>query len=256
MQGKISTLTGVIIIIIFSVLMFGGVFAYKYFFIQPITENVVVNTVKSEAKNIDSFVPVGWKVLGTEEGDLNKDGLDDAVMVTEDVNYKTVAGTLCDQFSCPRRLLILFQTKNKGYELSTESDKAILLAGEGGIFGDPFAGIEIENGSFLINFYGGSAWRWSNSYRFRYQDSAWFLIGATSFNYFNVVDCVDDKVDYNFLTGRKQEIKSNKWDIYLQSSDGEEDKSCSREEVWSDINNNRLINLNKFVASGFDLSQY
>ena len=253
---KISSLLGIIIIVIVVALLFVGIFVYQYLSVRPTPKEAVVNNITKEIKNIEYFIPNGWEVLQTENGDLNKDGLADAVIVAEDVNYKNVDGSSCGEFSCPRRILILFQTKNGEYELSIKSDKAILLAGEGGIFGDPFAGVKIENGSLLISFYGGSAWRWSRSYRFRYQDGGWFLIGATLNSYWNVVDCVDDKVDYNFLTGRKQEIKSSNWDNYATALDGQKDKSCSREEKWSDINNDKLINLNDFTASSFDLSSF
>lgn len=82
------------------------------------------------------------------------------------------------------------------------------------------------------------------------------MIGATSFNYFNVVDCVDKKVDYNFLTGKKQTITSNKWDTYLDDPEGWDAKPCVRPEVWADIANNELINLNNFKASDFVLLKF
>ncbi|WP_341282648.1 hypothetical protein [Paenibacillus sp. FSL H8-0537] len=53
-----------------------------------------------------------------------------------------------------------------------------------------------------MNF-GGSNWRWYNTYRFRYQDADWFLIGATTGSYFTGNELMEnaDEDDYNLLTG-------------------------------------------------------
>jgi len=72
------------------------------------------------------------------------------------------------------QIKVVFRQKDGSYELSLTSDKAILLANEGGAFGDPLEGVEISNGSVLLKFdggssYGGSVWWWDNKYRFRYQ---------------------------------------------------------------------------------------
>jgi hypothetical protein len=218
-------------------------------------EKMDVRGIVEVAKDVDTFIPSGWKELGNAKGDLNKDGLEDEVVVAENVDYKNEDGALCNNY-CPRKLLVLLQEKNGGYKLSAESDKAILLADEGGIWGDPYEGIKIENGFFLISFYGGSNWRWADSYRFRFQDGGWFMIGATSFGHFAGDECVDDKIDYNFLTGKKQEIKSNKWDRYLDLSDAELAMPCVRKELWSDIVNNKLTNLNDFTATDFELQKF
>lgn len=280
----ISTSVAFAIIIAVVIVAFGGVFGYRYLVTKEINpqENSTACTPEAkvcpdgstvdrtdpncefakcptvqdqttEVQTIESFILKGWQSLQTIEGDLNKDGLKDAVIVIEDKDHKTDDGSSCDKYKeCPRSILILFQTKNGSYKLSIKSDKAILLAGEGGVFGDPFQKLKIDNGSLLINSYGGSNWRWSYSYRFRYQDNEWFLIGATSNNYFNVSDCVDKLIDYNFLTNKKKEIVSSKWDSWYN----QDDTPCSREEKWSDIKSDKIINLEDFEAANFDFTKF
>ena len=99
-----------------------------------------------------------------------------------------------------------------------KSEKAILCKDCGGIFGDPFAGIEINKNVLSINHYGGSNWRWGYTHRFRYQENDFFLIGQTSNSYWSVENC--DKLndfagtkyeDINFITGQyeKKEISED-----------------------------------------------
>ena len=40
-------------------------------------------------------------------------------------------------------------------------------ADEGGVWGDPFEGLTIENGVLTIRLYGGNAWRWGYQYQFQ-----------------------------------------------------------------------------------------
>ncbi|UZW14626.1 hypothetical protein OSC52_01915 [Clostridium pasteurianum] len=78
-----------------------------------------------------------------------------------------------------------------------------MLSNEGEAFGDPFESITIDRGSVLLSFYGGSNDRWFSSYRFRYQNNGWYLIGATLGSYYNPTTTRDnaDTEDYNLLTG-------------------------------------------------------
>ena len=251
LNKRTSTLVGVIVIAVAVILMFGGVFAYQYLKNSQMPAEETKSPEVNGTKTVEEFIPKDYHEIVRAEGDLNKDGLNDIAIVVEEKN-KTANGSEC--YDCRRSLLILFKTKDGGYELSIKSDKAIRLASEGGVFGDPLDSIQVDNGSLLISFYGGSSWRWSYSYRFRYQDNGWFLIGATEHNYWNVSNCVYKTGDYNFLTNRKQEIVSSNWDNW-DDQNIQEKAPCSEEENWSNINNDKLINLKDFIAATSDLSQ-
>ena len=170
-----KTIIAIIIIIVIAGL---GYWAYQS---ELVPEEVTQNEEKG-SQNIESFIPEGWRLIAKAEGDLNKDNLIDiAAVIEQEVQ------NLSPEEAAARILLIALQKDNEVYELSIQSDKAILRADEGGIFGDPFyEGLSVDRGSLLISFYGGSNWRWGRVYRFRYQDNGWYLIGATLSNYWTV----------------------------------------------------------------------
>ncbi len=145
-------------------------------------------------KNIESFIPAGWKLIKKTGGDLNQDGLDDIAGVIE---YGKTDSK--DSQAPPRVLFIAFKDKGN-YQLSVQTAKAILKADQGGVWGDPFEDILVNRGSLLINFYGGSNYRWAYRYRFRYQNYGWYLIGARIDSYFTGTG-EGTTEDYNLLTG-------------------------------------------------------
>ncbi len=156
----------------------------------------------NEIRDILSIVPAGWHILNYSdakpvqaEGDLNKDGISDIALVIEE--------TTSAEEAPPRAIIVAFGNVDNTYTLSINTNKVIMRADEGGIWGDPFESISIDRGSVLIKDYGGSNWRWYNSYRFRYQDHDWYLIGATMGTYFTGTTTRDNanEEDYNLLTG-------------------------------------------------------
>ncbi len=158
-------------------------------------------------KDIQSFIPKGWHILEKYDkkpalaaGDLNKDGIADKAFVIE----QSIKGEGSSKYAlnAPRHLIIVFGQKNHTYKLSIKAKQAILLACEGGGYGDPFDDIEVDRGSVLLKFFGGSGERWYMDYRFRYQNNGWYLIGATEGSLVDIngeMDSVED--DYNLLTG-------------------------------------------------------
>ncbi len=148
---------------------------------------------------IESFVPKGWHVHEKAEGDLNKDNLPDIVVVVEaDKAVKSLKETDNDQQ--PRILFVAFKQADGSYKLSIQSNESIMLSNEGGVFGDPWAGLVIERGTLLVQFYGGSSSRWGYDYRWRFQNNDWFLIGAT-YTSSSTHDASYEKYDFNLITG-------------------------------------------------------
>lgn len=244
MNKKISTPIGLTIIIVLAVLLVGGIFAYQYYSAQKQeikTPNLAVRSdAVKKSQKIEDLVPSGWKIIEQTEGYLNKDNLSDKAVVIE----KETNNSSADEAS-PRALLIAFKDSDGFYNFFIRSDKAILTADQGGIFGDPFAGLSIENNSLSIEFYGGSNWRWDIVYRFRYQDAGLYLIEKTDDNYYNAVDCVYQKNDYNFLTAKRKEITSSRW-VGGDASQIQENLPCSQTEKWFNIDKKELLNLQSF----------
>lgn len=154
---------------------------------------------KPPNQDFKSLVPTGWHILekpkdkpAIAEGDLNKDGIPDIAAVIEKTE------TTGDD--SPRSLLIAFGTGNGNYTLSILADHVVLRANEGGPHGDPFDGILIDRGSVVLSDFGGSRWKWSDKYRFRFQNNDWYLIGLTKTSYDGATTATDED-DYNLLTG-------------------------------------------------------
>jgi len=168
--------------------------------------------LSSLSQDFRSFIPNDYDTLddGVARGDLNKDGKEDIVIVVgskweQDENWSEKAS---DSNVAPRLLIILFGT-DSGYVQIVKNDKAILCKDCGGIFGDPFAGIEINKNVLSINHYGGSNWRWGYTHKFRFQDKEFFLIGQTKYSFLAVENCekLNDFAgtkyeDINFVTGQ------------------------------------------------------
>lgn len=168
----------------------------------------IVSQLRAQ-KDFHSFIPKDYDTLAVAKGDLNKDGIEDAVLVLYHNWEKKEDWMQQDGDSMPQRMLvILFGTEN-GYKQVAQSTKAILCKTCGGIYGDPFEGIEIGKGLLTIYHYGGSAWRWAYTHKFRYQDGQFYLIGSTHNSYWDVKNCDKlndfagtDYEDINYLTGQ------------------------------------------------------
>ena len=156
---------------------------------------------------LSDWVPTGWLVKEKAKGDLNKDGREDLALILErkePAPHRRGCGKDADTSNAPPRILILLLTRAEGgYQLSAVDTKIVSRADEGRIFGDPLEMLLVERGSVVLHHYGGSAWRWFQTYRFRYQDTGWFLIGFTDGSNHNV-SRLSTMYDYNPLTGKME----------------------------------------------------
>ncbi|MCF8247166.1 MAG: hypothetical protein K9J37_20125 [Saprospiraceae bacterium] len=135
--------------------------------------------------------PKGYEVMGDAKGDLDKDNVEEKVVVFN-TDRQSDFGT--------ERELHIYKQKDGGWELWHKSLGAVLPSEQGGVMGDPFEAVAIENGSLVLQHFGGSRQKWHYTHRFRYQNNAWQLIGATV-NNGAPCDYFED-FDYNLSTGK------------------------------------------------------
>lgn len=144
---------------------------------QEKADTTTATTVVTDSKSSDStqlpesaksFILPDHKVLKFQKGDLNKDNIEDIVVVLE--NNKG------DDMSA-RPLLLLIQDAKGVYTLAARNDKVVACKGCGGMMGDPLAGIAIKNGFFTIEEAGGSRERWTRYITFQYDTAqkTWVL---------------------------------------------------------------------------------
>lgn len=163
-------------------------------------------------KAIAAFIPSGFDTLdgGLVRGDLTKDGMPDVVLALHNSAAEEQDGET-------DRLLIVLQKTASGYKVAGKSSGVLMCKSCGGVFGDPWNGLSIAKGVLTVSHYGGSAWRWSDDEKFRYQGDGLYLIGSTYDSYLNTSDCDGEGVgdagrefrDTNWVTGDEEYLKRN-----------------------------------------------
>ncbi|MEJ7622672.1 MAG: hypothetical protein WKF34_01645 [Pyrinomonadaceae bacterium] len=128
------------------------------------------------------FVEVGTKAIAIESADLNNDGSRDFILVLE--KEKPALG----KYDLPERsrpLLILTRAADGKLALAARNELVVLCKECGGVFGDPFEGVRAGRGTFTVDHYGGSNWRWKIAYRFNYsrRDKTWQLVRVDNLSY-------------------------------------------------------------------------
>jgi hypothetical protein len=77
-----------------------------------------------------------------------------------------------------RTLKIAIRTPDGALRVVKESGKAVYCRSCGGVWGDPFDSLWAGVKTFSIHHYGGSNWRWTNTFTFAYsrRDKTWQLV--------------------------------------------------------------------------------
>lgn len=181
-------------------------------------QNITDDAVKEKlTKQFKPFLSPKEIVMDTAIADFNKDGLNDLVIVSENIVDEE-----------QNRSLIILSNSASGFVVSAKSKAAILCKTCGGVFGDPYAGISVNKNVLNIYHYGGSNWKWTNNFTFRFQNNQWELIGISNDSFFSGDDCNGDGVgtagqnlkEVNFSTKKVHIIKTketnckpflNKW---------------------------------------------
>lgn len=144
-----------------------------------------------KAKTVNDFIPKGWKKILTTNGDLNKDKLEDTVIVIEKEDKKNIKkndGFGPEELNLnPRILLVLFKQKDETYILASKNDKGFIKS-EGNddnpALMDTLDDIIIKNNvlKIVFNYFmsAGSWWTSTNVYIFRFQNNVFELIGYES----------------------------------------------------------------------------
>lgn len=144
-----------------------------------------------KAKTVNDFIPKGWKEILTTNGDLNRDKLEDTVIVIEKEDKKNIKkndGFGSEELNLnPRILLVLFKQKDGTYVLASKNDKGFIKS-EGNddnpALMDTLDDIIIKNNvlKIVFNYFmsAGSWWTSTNVYIFRFQNNVFELIGYES----------------------------------------------------------------------------
>ncbi len=151
-------------------------------FICHVIFGQIIVAVPAEIK---PFVQNGYDVLDFKTGDLNGDKKVDAILILKLKGEDTVVTE--DYIEPKRPLLLLVRQANGRLKLERQNDQIVMCRECGGMYGDPYSELSIEENGFAISFYGGSAWRWTRGYSFIYNAAKkdWFIAVETESTYWN-----------------------------------------------------------------------
>ena len=145
------------------------------------------------------FVLKGYNALDFAEGDLNGDNKKDAVLILK-INGEDSINT--DDLIRP--FLLLIRQVNGKLLLIKRTDSLVMCRACGGVWGDPYEGLEMKKNGFMISFYGGSSWRWGYDFTFSYNATSkdWFLTREKQISYHNT----EAELDLNPCIIEKDEL--------------------------------------------------
>ena len=161
---------------------------------KPVEEApTAIETEPRQAEIANPSIPSPDTFINIKEakGDLDGDKEDELVAVY-DTKREGDLGT--------EREIHIFKKKADKWNLLHKSIGAVLQSKGGGMMGDPFEELTIENGAIVIRHFGGSREKWNYTHRYRFQKDNWFLIGATLV--FSSPCEASNTYDYNLSTGK------------------------------------------------------
>jgi len=206
-----------------------------------------------KAKTVNDFIPKGWKKILTTNGDLNKDKLEDTVIVIEKEDKKNIKkndGFGPEELNLnPRILLVLFKQKDGTYILASKNDKGFIKS-EGNddnpALMDTLDDIIIKNNvlKIVFNYFmsAGSWWTSTNVYIFRFQNNVFELIGYESNAYMRNTG-EEEGTSINFST--------NKAKITTGGNIFEEKENNPKDE-WRYVKFEKKYILNEMTESTLD----
>jgi hypothetical protein len=192
------------------------------------------NKTDEQKKNPNDFLPKGFVIFEKINGDLNKDGIEDCVLIIKGTDPKQI---ITDEergkLDRNRRGIIVLFDKKDHFELVVKNENCFSSENEdGGVYAAPELSVEIKKGNLYINYAHG---RYGHQqYNFRYQKSDFELIGYESSSGGAVID---RETSINFLTKKKLErVNTNE-----NAKGGDE----VFKETWKEIKVNRPIKLSE-----------
>lgn len=190
-------------------------------------------SVEQTGKNPADFIPKGYKIFEKSYGDLNKDGLEDCMLIIKKIDDANIVNHESrGKLDMNRRGIIVLLKNQNGYQLAAENNNCFSSENEdGGAYFSPELIVEAEKGNLIIHYAHGKYGYWR--YIFRYQNSGFELIGYDESS--NNGPLVNSTTSINFLTKKKRkDINTNE-----EAEGGDE----IFETTWSNIKITKLLDL-------------
>lgn len=190
---------------------------------------------KAQNSQPSDFIPKGYVEFEKYSGDLNKDGLEDCVLIIKKTDTANVVMNRFDKKVDRNRRGIIVLFKNiSGYQLADKNLDCFSSENEdGGVYFAPQLGIEIKNEKLYVHYEHGRYGYWV--YTFRFQNANFELIGYDSSS--NRGPVTNTETSINFLT-KKKFVKEN-------TNENAEGGDEIFKETWNTIEIENLIKLSE-----------
>ena len=195
------------------------------YLVSELPRDASVPALPKNGAKLADFVPKGWYLLDSVELDFNADGKTDYVGVLAHSGMKDAEPPYDDK-TLTRILFAVKSDGNKGYALDFQDDRLIRTAIEGGAFGDPYEPLTCKDNTFTTNAYGGSAWKWSDAYTYRYIKGIWYMVRSEETSAWMGFPMSEEIKDYEARAGTKsansQELADDVMEDKIPIPDGYE----------------------------------
>jgi len=211
---------------------------------QSGTASIPLNSASAEG-----FVPDGWYLEKSVEGDLDKDGLPDLAIIIRQNDPELVIegnGFGTDQYDGnPRTIVVALKQTGGGYLRIAQNDQIIPVTG-GAMFDDPIdnasdGSLIIDKGVIRLNIgFWASAGTWdmfNRTFSFRLKGAQLGLIGYDNHHVHRGSGALN-VISINYLTRRKKTESGSIEDAHVP-------------EVWSRISRKPLI-LFDDIGNGYE----
>jgi hypothetical protein len=187
----------------------------KLTLLLSILTTTVFGQVEQKLNPID-FLPKGYVVFKQINGDLNKDGIVDCVLIIKGTDTNNI---VTDEYRGKldrnrRGVIVLFKKKGL-YELAIKNLDCFSSENEdGGVYFAPELSIEIKKGNLYFHYGHGRYGYWK--YTFRFQKSDFELIGYDAIANYGPI--INSETSINFST----KVKQTKVNTNENAASGEE----------------------------------
>ncbi len=183
-------------------------------------------------KSPSDFLPKGYVLFEKITGDLNKDGLEDCILIIKGTDTsKFFEDKYRGRLDRNRRGIIVLFNKKGYYELAAKNYDCFSSENEdGGVYFPPELDVEVKKGNLCFHYAHGRYGYWR--YIFRFQNSDFELIGYEESNGGPVIE---SEMSINFITKKKIE----KVNVNKKAEGGDEVFKVSKKNITI----NKLIKL-------------
>jgi hypothetical protein len=204
---------------------------------ETTSSNPEVSLNLENNKQLADYLPKNYVMFDTIYGDLNKDGLEDCVLIIKGTDKtKVIQHEYRGELDRNRRGILILLKQKKNYTLAVQNLNCFSSENEeGGVYYAPELWFEIKKGNLYINYSHGRYGFWN--YTFRLKDSDFELIGYDDSE--NHGPMVLYTTSINYLSKKKQE-KEN-----IDPHSFEDGGTEVFKETWSKIKSKKMTLLSE-----------